>query len=286
MPVIITEAVVSVGNEAQQQEVYDWLLPLAGHHLVYGGCMGYGGAVDHHLALLAAALGCHDDAATHRRAALCMHETLGAVAWAALDRALLAGEATGPAAPTVPGAEAGNILLREGDTWRVTFRGRSSTVRHVKGMFDLAVLLERPGREVPAIELMGGADVGGAPGPVIDDQARRTYQARVHDLQAEIDHANASNDWVRAERAEVELDALVEQLSQALGIGGRQRTGGGSSERARAAVTHRIRGAIRRIADIDPALGQHLLNAVKTGTWCSYQPDTDTVWDVHHDGSR
>ena len=54
-------------REAQQEEVYDWLLPLAGHHLVYGGCMGYGGAVDHHLATLAAALGRHDDAVTHRR---------------------------------------------------------------------------------------------------------------------------------------------------------------------------------------------------------------------------
>ena len=57
MPVIVTEAVVSVGSEAQQKEVYDWLLPLAGHHLVYGGCMGYGGAADHHLAAIAAALG-------------------------------------------------------------------------------------------------------------------------------------------------------------------------------------------------------------------------------------
>ena len=61
----------------------------------------------------------------------------------------------------------------------VTFRGRSSAVRHVKGMLDLAVLLDRPGREVPALELMGGAAVGGAPGPVLDDQARRTYQGRV-----------------------------------------------------------------------------------------------------------
>ena len=212
-----------------------------------------------------------------------MHETLGAVAWAALDRSLLADDAREPPPQPQRAAEPGNILRREGDAWRVTFRGRSSTVRHVKGMLDLAVLLERPGREVPAIELMGGVDVGGAPGPVLDDQARRTYQARVHDLQVEIDDANAANDWVRAERAEVELDALVEQLSQAFGLGGRQRTGGGAGERARAAVTHRIRGAIRRIADIDPALGQHLLNAVKTGTWCSYQPDTDTEWTVQHD---
>jgi hypothetical protein len=248
--------------------------------------MGYGGAVDHHLATLAAALGRHDDAMTHLRAALAMHETLGAVAWAALDRALLAEDVPMPVAPAAPGAELDNTLRREGDAWRVTFRGRTSTVHHVKGMLDLAVLLERPGREVPALELMGGVDVGGAPGPVLDDQARRTYQARVHELQVEINDANAANDWARAERAEVELDALVEQLTQAFGLGGRQRTGGGAGERARAAVTHRIRGAIRRIADIDSGLGQHLLNAVKTGTWCSYQPDTDTVWNVHHDGSR
>ena len=95
--------------------------------------------------------------------------------------------------------------------------------------------------------------------------------------------ANAANDWVRADRAEVELDSLVKQLTQAFGLGGRQRTGGGAGERARAAVTHLIRGAIRRIADVDPPLGQHLLNAVKTGTWCSYQPDTDIEWTVQHD---
>jgi tetratricopeptide (TPR) repeat protein len=283
MPVIITEAVVSVGSEVQQREVYDWLLPLAGHHFVYGGCMGYGGAVDHHLATLAAALGHHDDAVTHLRAALDMHTTLGAVAWAKLDQTLLADDVTEPDGPAVPGVDPGNLLLREGDAWRVTFRGRSSTVRHVKGMLDLAMLLDRPGREVPALELMGGIDVGGPPGPVLDDQARRTYQTRVLDLQSEIDDARASNDLARADRAEVELDALVEQLSQAFGLGGRQRTGGGAGERARAAVTHRIRGAIRRIADIDPTLGQHLLNAVKTGTWCSYQPDTEIQWTVQHD---
>jgi hypothetical protein len=130
---------------------------------------------------------------------------------------------------------------------------------------------------------MGGVDVGGAPGPVLDEQARRAYQTRVHELQTEIDDAKQANDWARADRAEVELDALVEQLSQAFGLSGRHRTGGAAGERARAAVTHRIRAAIRRIADVDPALGQHLLNAVKTGTWCAYQPDTTIEWTVHQD---
>ena len=201
MPMIITEAVVAVGNDAQRTEVYDWLLHLAGHHLVYGGCMGYGGAIDHHLATLAAALGRHDAAAHHLRVALSMHEALGAVSWAALDRAML------PAAeaPTLANAHGerrrdARRARREGDVWRLTYRGLSSTVRHVKGMLDLAVLLARPGREVPALDLMGGVDVGGAPGPILDDQARRAYQTHVGELQAEIDYAKAANDWMRADR--------------------------------------------------------------------------------------
>jgi hypothetical protein len=60
---------------------------------------------------------------------------------------------------------------------------------------------------------MGGVDVGGAPGPILDDQARRAYEADVGELQAEIDGAKAANDWMRADRAEAELDALFEQLS-------------------------------------------------------------------------
>ena len=246
--------------------------------------MGYGGAIDHHLATLASALGRQDDAVHHFRDALSTHEVLGAVSWAALDRAMLAAaDAPTPANAPRPVVQTHGELRREGDAWRVTYRGKSSTVRHVKGMLDLAVLLSRPGREVPALELMGGVDVGGAPSPILDDQARRAYQTHVGELQTEIDDAKAANDWVRADRAEAELDVLVEQLSQAFGLGGRQRAGGGAAERARAAVTHRIRGAIRRIADVDPVLGQHLRNAVKTGIWCSYQPETDTEWSVQHD---
>jgi hypothetical protein len=127
---------------------------------------------------------------------------------------------------------------------------------------------------------MGGVDVGGAPGPVLDDQARRSYQQRVRELHEEIDDARTANDPIRAERAEAELDALVEQLSQAFGLGGRGRASGGAAERARAAVTHRVRSAIRRIAAVDAELGQHLLNAVKTGTWCAYRPDGDVEWRV------
>jgi predicted ATPase len=196
-------------------------------------------------------------------------------------RALLAGDpapAAVAAAPAPPGA--GPRLAREGEGWSVSFGGRTVQVRHRKGMDDLAALLARPEVEVHCLELMGAVDVGGAAGPVLDDEARRQYQRRIADLQEEIDEAAAANDPGRAEKAEHELDALVEQLSSAFGLSGRARSTGAAAERARSAVTFRLRSAIGKLGELHPELGRHLENAVRTGTWCSYRPDGPTSWEV------
>ena len=197
------------------------------------------------------------------------------------------GEVAVPAAPagddaTEP-APARGELVAEGDSWRVTFGGRTVRVRDMKGIGDLAVLLARPGVEVHALELMGAQDVGGSAGPGLDERARRAYQDRIVELQREIDDTRADHDHGRAERAEVELDALVEQLSEAFGLGGRARATGSSAERARTAVTYRVRSAIRKLSQLHPDLGRHLTNAVRTGTWCAYRPERDVHWLV--DGS-
>jgi hypothetical protein len=122
--------------------------------------------------------------------------------------------------------------------------------------------------------------VGATAGPVIDDQARRAYERRIRELQSDIDDARAANDPVRAERAEEELDALVQQLSEAFGLSGRSRATGSAAERARSAVGWRIRAALRQVAEAHPPLGRHLQNAVRTGTWCSYRPETSITWQV------
>jgi hypothetical protein len=37
---------------------------------------------------------------------------------------------------------------------------------------------------------------------------------------------------------------------------------------------------VRQVAEVHPALGCHLQNAVRTGTWCSYRPETAVAWEV------
>jgi hypothetical protein len=115
---------------------------------------------------------------------------------------------------------------------------------------------------------------------VLDERARREYRARIQDLQREIDEAARNHDTARGTRAREEMDAIVEALSGALGLGGRSRALGSAAERARSAVTWRIRSAIRKIAAVHPSLGRHLEHSVRTGTYCVYSPERPVHWTV------
>jgi hypothetical protein len=49
-------------------------------------------------------------------------------------------------------------------------------------------------------------------------------------------------------------------------------------ERARKAVTNRVRQTVTRIASVHHALGLHRHNAVHTGTRCVYTPERPAQW--------
>jgi hypothetical protein len=171
-------------------------------------------------------------------------------------------------------------MIAGGDYWDVEFAGRPVHLKASKGLTDLARLLSTPGREVHCLELMGAGVEQSSSGDVLDATARRRYEQRIRDLQAEIDSADADNDFLRADRARVELDALVDHVTAALGLGGRSRRSGDSTERARSAVTQRVRSTIRRLADVHPELGRHLEMSVVTGIYCAYRPEHPVDWQV------
>jgi hypothetical protein len=173
------------------------------------------------------------------------------------------------------------VFRRAGDHWQVGFAGELATVLATKGMDDIARLLAAGGTEVHCVDLVGGAVDEGGTGAVLDATARRAYEDRVRELQAEVDDAEEANDVGRAERARDELDAIVDQLTAALGLGGRARPAAqGSAERARSTVTQRIRATVRRIETVHPRLGRHLAAAVRTGTFCAYVPEDPVRWQL------
>jgi hypothetical protein len=183
-----------------------------------------------------------------------------------------------PTADSSTGAAA--AFRQEGAVWALTFGGTTVRLPDAKGFHDLAALLARSGHEIHCAELMGAAVDTPDTGPVLDAQARRVYEARIVELQADLVEAEDAHDREAADRARLELDLLVDHLTAATGLGGRVRRGGSSQERARSAVRWRIRAAIERIGDSHPALGRHLREAVRTGTWCSYQPEASVPWEL------
>jgi hypothetical protein len=272
-PSIAAEAAARCGTSAQRRQLYERLLPLAGTHVVCGATVAYSGAVDHYLGLLAASLGEHSAAADHLTAAVAQHHLLGASAWAQLSA--LEQTRTGRAAPA---GAAPNRFRREGAVWRITYRGKTIRMPDAKGLHDIAALLARPREPVPATQLAGLVAPAGA-APVLDDQARAAYKARLTELDQDIDEATADSDLERAARAAAERDALIDELSRALGLGGRSRRLGDDSERARKAVTARIHHAIDHLQDYHPDLAAHLRAAIRTGTSCSYQPAEPVGWN-------
>ncbi|HEX6499447.1 MAG TPA: AAA family ATPase [Micromonosporaceae bacterium] len=256
------------GPDTEREAVYRMLLPLAGTHSVVGGCAAYQGAIDHHLGVLADALGWRDTATRHFSAALSMYERLGATGWAASVRDRAGGEA---------------VFRRDGPTWSLRYDGRAVRVPDSKGLRDLAVLLAVPGREVHVADLLGGKAAGvvatGAD-PVLDARARSEYRSRLVALEDEIDEAAVAHDPVRASRARAERDFVVRELAAATGLGGRSRRLDDQADRARKTVTARIRYTIDRLRRVHPALAAHLDATVATGVHCRYTPDPPVRWRV------
>ena len=205
-----------------------------------------------------------------------------------------------PQPPTVDGTPLPAELRHTGDLWQVTYAGTTVHLPDLRGLRDLAVLLAQPGREVAALDLATPAMPAagserqrtalaaeregalGAPadlGEQLDAQARAAYTARIRELQDELDAADAAGDPDRAARYQDELDFIARELSAAYGLHGPRRAGD-PAEKARSAVTARIRAAIGKVELAHPALGRHLERSVRTGRFCSYEPDEPVHWTV------
>ncbi|HET6167199.1 MAG TPA: AAA family ATPase [Marmoricola sp.] len=300
-----TTALFEGNDQAEYAQVlYGHLLPHRHRYVVDGIAAASLGSAERSLGMLAALMGAHADAADHFTRALEADARVGSVVHpAATHRAhglmlVRAGDrdaaaphlrlareayhALGVAARVVelddllgglPAADVGDaVFRRDGAVWTLSYRGTTTTVRHAKGIADLAVLLADPGRETHVLDLAGASSAPAQAdlGPTLDDHARLAYRRRINEL----DEAVAEGDEAAAD----EREALLAELSSAYGLGGRARRAGSDAERARSAVTRRIRDAIRTIEQAHPELGRHLRVSVRTGAFCSYQPETEQRW--------
>jgi hypothetical protein len=298
----LVEAAVAVGDKQLCEQLLDDLMPVADGCAVNGALVCFMGAHAHRVGRLHAALGQPDRAQDWLRRALAVHVTLGARAWEAETCAALAAlggssaseymsrasaiaaelglsevaarmgaqlDAPPPAGPTAS-------LRRVGDMWEIGYQGRIAYLRDVKGLHDLATLLARPGVELAAIDLADATGTSRRPEatePTLDRAALAEYRRRLDELADDIAEAELNDDIGRAGRAHDEREWIIAELRRSTRPGGAVRAlGATTAERARKAVSARIRDAIRRIAEVMPDLGAHLDRSVRTGTTCCYDP--------------
>jgi pimeloyl-ACP methyl ester carboxylesterase len=218
----------------------------------------------------------------------------------AVDRATASATEAADAAGDAENDGQRAVFRSEGEYWTVAFRQAPFRIRDSQGMRYIAQLLRNPDREFHARELElrsgpvetpgsapgapgadreGSAESGfemhgsGDLGAMLDARAKSAYRRRLQELRSDLDHARAAGNVERAAELENEISFLARELSQAVGLRGRDRRAGSLAERSRINVTRAIHRAIERIGEHDEALGELLGSQIKTGLLCVYRPD-------------
>jgi hypothetical protein len=163
------------------------------------------------------------------------------------------------------------VLRHEGEHWTARFGNEITRLRDAKGLHYLAHLLRHPGEEFHVLEIVGGALESGL--DALDSEDRDAVRGRLAELDEQLADAHAIGDSARALRFEEEIDTLARRVAGAVGHAHGERRAGSAGERARINVTRAIKGVLQKLDESSPALAGHLRRTIRTGTFCSYNPD-------------
>ena len=189
-----------------------------------------------------------------------------------------------------------SLFIRQGDFWTIRYRNRTACLKATRGLQCLGHLLRHPDNEFHVSELLVSyVDPPAAPAslrgpghhliasglsggcPRLDPHAKAEYKVHLNELREDLNEAERANDPIRAVRVQEEMHTIARHLASAVGLGGRDRRASSDAERARCAITKRIKQSIHKISEAIPELGHHLAISIKTGYFCSYAPPPDQI---------
>jgi tetratricopeptide (TPR) repeat protein len=185
---------------------------------------------------------------------------------------------------SAPPAQMG-IFARSGDIWTVSYSGKTFSLKDAKGLGYIQRLLQHPGEEFHALDLLSGPAAvmntegvvsiprPGDAGEMLDARTKQDYRRRLLELREELEDLRERGDHEGAAKVKFELDFLVRELARAVGLGGRDRRAGSAAERARLSVTRAIKAALQKISEHHSSLGEVLGRSVRTGLFCCYVVD-------------
>lgn len=268
--VLMALVAIASGDPSLAAAVEQRLAPHCGQMVVNAGAVTFCGMVDHWVGRLRQVQGKTAEARPLLEAALAAYVAMGAHWFVAETRRALEGPAP---AGSRPGRE--GVLRRVDGGWEAGWSGSTTVVPDARGLHHLHAMLRCAGAEVHAADLVTpGSSALVTPAAreaLLDDTAKSAYRSRIRDLQNQI--AADAGDVERTAAAQHELDALLDELRRAVGLGGRDRRPTDDAERARVAVRKAVAAALTRLAEKDATFAAHLRASVRTGLHCAYASD-------------
>jgi hypothetical protein len=283
----LAQAAVATGDASLATQLLEDIAPVASGCGVNGALVAFAGSHAHTAGLLAASLGDNASSRAWFTAAADTYRRLGAAGWLAelSGPQLTASWSSSDSTVGRPAATAATATMRRiGTLWHITFAGRDLAVPSSKGLADIARLLARPDVDVHVLDLVDARDRSGPAGAVVDRRTLDAYRQRLADLDDDVADAERQDDTERRARAESERAAIIAELRRVTRVGGQSRGfSNHPAERARKAVSGRIRDAIRKLRPDHPELADHLERSILTGNYCRYRTE-EVRWSVDQPG--
>jgi hypothetical protein len=200
-----------------------------------------------------------------------------------------------------------NFFYLAGQCWEICYEGQRCTLKDTKGLAYIAYLLQKKGEEIHVSDLNNEinkklvdttnqslnkmtedqlAEVGlslsdmGDAGDILTPEGKKRMQQQFKKLKEQIEEAEELGDADKKAELEDQLDNLEKYVAAAYGLGGRSRKSSDPGESMRKSVTTAIKRALKTIEINFPALATHLNNSIKTGLFCSYQPENPITWTL------
>jgi 7-cyano-7-deazaguanine synthase in queuosine biosynthesis len=201
-----------------------------------------------------------------------------------------------------------NYFWNRGNVYEARFRGDEPVMiqKHRKGCLYLQYLLDKPGESFSVFDVAAEFDIGFCEdlstgnydaaelnsgfefstgkrlsdlGETVDQRAIKEYGERLQDLLEEKREAEDNHDAGRIDAIEIEITAISDQISSAVGKGGARKFKD-QRKNLRDAVRNSIDRAITEIGLHDPVFGAHLKNYILKGQYLAYQPVPAISWSV------
>ncbi|MDA0782720.1 MAG: hypothetical protein PQ612_09760 [Rickettsiales bacterium] len=197
-----------------------------------------------------------------------------------------------------------NVFNKEGENWQVSFYGKQVWVKHTKGCYYIAELLNNPNKDIKASSLQAIVDKSELPNEdyetmteeelqkeclssfsdntieILDHKGLQDLKNSLKTIDKQIEEAKSKGMTEKANQLKIQKNQIEEFIRKNSNNKGKSRKFSNSNKKVLDAVSNAIRTALKNIGKENPELSLHLKAHIATGHVCKYTPDKDYKWQT------